>query len=83
MEGEVRERTWKGLISQGGVTLGLIVLIEGAFPQLGPGVVALGMAVILGNILVGPVLLKAALPQPSAVEDGEMTNTDGGIGHGG
>ncbi len=82
-EGEVRERTWKGLISQGGVTLGLIVLIESAFPQLGPGVVALGMAVILGNILVGPVMLKAALPQPSAVADGEVTNTDGGTEHGG
>ena len=61
----------------------VIVLIASAFPQLGPGEVALGMAVILGNILVGPVMLKAALPQSSAVADGEMTNTDGGIGHGG
>lgn len=57
----IRTRTWQGLVSQGGVTLGLVLLIERSFPSVGAGVVALGMSVIVGNILVGPVLLKAAL----------------------
>jgi Kef-type K+ transport system membrane component KefB len=60
-EVEIRTRTWRGLISQGGVTLGLVLLIERSFPSIGPGVVALGMAVIIGNILGGPILLKTAL----------------------
>jgi Kef-type K+ transport system membrane component KefB len=58
---EIQSRKWRGLISQGGVTLGLALLIEQRFPGLGAGVVALAMSVIIGNILMGPVLLKAAL----------------------
>jgi len=57
----LRERAWQGLVSQGGVTLGLILLIQEAFPQLGAEIVALGMAVIIGNIMGGPILLKRAL----------------------
>jgi Kef-type K+ transport system membrane component KefB len=56
-----RGRTWRGLLSQGGVTLGLLLLLEEALPEVGADVVALGMAVIIGNILGGPVLLKTAL----------------------
>lgn len=52
---------WKGLISQGGVTLGLLLLMASSFPDIGPSVVTLGMAMILGNILGGPVLLGRAL----------------------
>jgi Kef-type K+ transport system membrane component KefB len=59
----VRSRTWKGLLSQGGVTLGLLLALHDSFPELGEGVVALGMAVIIGNILGGPILLKRALTQ--------------------
>lgn len=36
-------------------------MIEDKFPELGAGVVALAMAVVLGNILGGPVLLGRAL----------------------
>ncbi len=62
----IQERTWQGLVSQGGVSLGLILMIEDKFPELGAGVVALAMAVILGNILGGPVLLGRALSAASA-----------------
>lgn len=58
---EVRTLAWQGLISQGGVSLGLVLLIQERFPTLGPGVVALAMAVIVGNILGGPILLGRAL----------------------
>ena len=60
----LRAKTWQGLISQGGVTLGLVLLIEERFPAVGSGIVALGMAVIIGSILGGPILLKQAILVP-------------------
>jgi Kef-type K+ transport system membrane component KefB len=63
---EVRDRTWLGLISQGGVSLGLVLLIRDAFPDVGAGVVALAMALIIGNILGGPILLGRALASSKA-----------------
>jgi Kef-type K+ transport system membrane component KefB len=57
----LRRYVWQGLVSQGGVSLGLILVIANRFPDLGPSVVALAMAVILGNILGGPILLGRAL----------------------
>jgi Kef-type K+ transport system membrane component KefB len=65
----VRSRTWRGLLSQGGVTLGLLLVLEESFPEIGEGVVVLGMAIIIGNILGGPILLKKALLLPSALDD--------------
>jgi Kef-type K+ transport system membrane component KefB len=67
----IADLTWQGLISQGGVSLGLVLIIQEAFPELGAGVVALAMAVILGNILGGPVLLGRALA--AAPNEGEDT----------
>ncbi len=63
---DIRNRGWLGLISQGGVSLGLILVLERSLPELGGGIVALAMAVIIGNILVGPVLLGRALTPPSS-----------------
>lgn len=57
----VRDGAWKGLISQGGVSLLLILSIPDKYPAVGDGVVALATAIIIGNILGGPVLLKRAL----------------------
>lgn len=72
---EIRSLTWRGLMSQGGVTLGLLLVLREAFPEIGDGIVALGMAVVIGNILGGPILLKTALARsrtgsatPSGVE---------------
>ncbi len=64
----VRIYGWQGLISQGGVTLGLVLLIQRDFPTLGPGVVALAMSIIIGNILGGPILLKRALARAETPE---------------
>jgi len=63
---EIQSLTWRGLVSQGGVTLGLLLVLQEAFPEIGEGVVALGMAVIIGNILGGPILLKMALSKSRA-----------------
>jgi Kef-type K+ transport system membrane component KefB len=64
----VRRLAWRGLISQGGVSLGLVLLIQERFPDLGQGVVALAMAVIVGNMLGGPILLGRALAAARAGE---------------
>jgi Kef-type K+ transport system membrane component KefB len=72
----VRERAWQGLISQGGVSLGLVLLIQESLPELGAGVVSLAMAVIIGNILGGPVLLGRALATPGG-EAGEDREAPG------
>jgi Kef-type K+ transport system membrane component KefB len=65
---DVQARTWQGLVSQGGVSLGLVLLVEESFPSVGAGVVALAMAIIIGNILGGPVLLGRALTRPSKAD---------------
>jgi Kef-type K+ transport system membrane component KefB len=65
---DVRRLAWQGLISQGGVSLGLVLLIQERFPDLGQGVVALAMAVIVGNMLGGPILLGRALAAAPAGE---------------
>ncbi|HSG50201.1 MAG TPA: cation:proton antiporter [Longimicrobiales bacterium] len=57
----VRKGAWQGLVSQGGVSLLLVLSIGEKYPTVGGGVVALAMAIIIGNILGGPVLLKRAL----------------------
>ncbi len=74
----VRRYGWQGLISQGGVSLGLILLIDESFPDIGPSIVALAMAVILGNILGGPVLLGRALavPVPEEADAGKGAAPD-------
>lgn len=58
---QVQGLTWRGLMSQGGVSLGLLLVLQDTLPELGEGLLALGMAIIMGNILGGPVLLKSAL----------------------
>jgi Kef-type K+ transport system membrane component KefB len=71
----VRSRTWKGLLSQGGVTLGLLLVLQESLPEIGDGVVALGMAIIIGNILGGPILLKRALIQESLLTDSSAADS--------
>ena len=39
-------------------------MIEERFPTVGSDIVTLGMAVIIGNILGGPILLKRAIALP-------------------
>jgi len=74
--GAVGGRVGLGLVSQGGVTLGLLLLLE-AIPVVGPPLVGFGMAVVLANVLVGPVLLKAALTRPAAPGASILPNAAG------
>lgn len=49
------------LVSQAGLTLGLSVVIEKAFPQFGVGFRSLAVAAVAINELIGPILFKFAL----------------------
>jgi Kef-type K+ transport system membrane component KefB len=52
---------WRGLISQAGVTLGLATILASEFPGWGTQVRTLVVALTGLHVLVGPILLKAAL----------------------
>ncbi|MEJ2541948.1 MAG: cation:proton antiporter [Gemmatimonadota bacterium] len=70
----IRTNGWKGLVSQGGVSLLLVLSIQESFPSLGDGVVSLAMAIIIVNILGGPILLKQALGQVESEEAASATD---------
>ncbi|HUG55405.1 MAG TPA: cation:proton antiporter [Vicinamibacteria bacterium] len=59
--------TWTGLVSQGGITLGLAVLVTSGFPEWGPAVQTLVVALISLHVLVGPILLRAGLARAGEV----------------
>jgi Kef-type K+ transport system membrane component KefB len=61
---------WMGLISQAGVTLGLATLVARDFPGWGGAVQTIVLAMTGMHVLVGPVVLRAALAR--AGELGEV-----------
>lgn len=64
---------WMGLVSQAGVTLGLAIIIARDFPDWGPRVQTLLVALIALHELVGPVLFRNALARA-----GEIGRMDAG-----
>ncbi len=73
----VAGRTWMGLVSQAGVTLGLSLLVAREFPDWGRDFIAFTTAIIIFHLLVGPVLLKLALSR--AGESEGARNGTGGV----
>ena len=73
-----RRYVWMGLISQAGVAIGLATAVASVYPDMGPSVRALALALIPINELIGPVFFKRALtvsgelPPPSAREHAPM-----------
>lgn len=61
---------WMGLVSQAGVTLGLVILVASEFPSWGIRLQSLMVAMIAIHELIGPVLFRAALAR--AGEIGKM-----------
>ena len=59
---EIRKNAWLGFVAQAGVTLGLAkVLVEGNLGTFGQNVAVIATAMVTINLLIGPVLFKAAL----------------------
>lgn len=69
---------WMGLVSQAGVTLGLAIIIGRDFPDWGPRVQTLLVALIAMHELAGPILFRNALAR--AGEIGRM-DADGAPPH--
>lgn len=57
----VQRRSWAGFISQAGVALGMVIIIERTFPQWGSEFKAIVLAFIAINQIIGPVLLQRLL----------------------
>ena len=57
----VKKWGWSPLISQAGLTLGLVIIMERAFPAFGADLRSLGVATVAINEMVGPVLFKLGL----------------------
>ena len=60
-----------GLVSQAGVAIGLSAVIAEAYPERGPAIAALFLAVIAINETLGPIFFRNAL-----VKAGEVTQED-------
>lgn len=64
---------WMGLVSQAGVTLGLAIIVARDFPDWGPRVQTLLVALIALHELIGPILFRTALARA-----GEIGRMDAG-----
>lgn len=58
---------WLGLISQAGVTLGLAFIVASEFPEWGPRVRTIVVALVALHQVVGPVLFRLALARSGEV----------------
>ncbi|HEX4478064.1 MAG TPA: cation:proton antiporter [Polyangiaceae bacterium] len=71
----VRRWGWSSLVSQAGLTLGLSVVIERAFPSFGSGFRSLIIANVALNETIGPILFKFALDRTGESGQGTLEKT--------
>ncbi len=83
LTGTAPSLAWMGLISQAGVTLGLGVIIAQEFPEWGPRLYALIVAMNAMHAVIGPIVLRSALSRAGEVgrmdlhpENVERTNVE-------
>jgi Kef-type K+ transport system membrane component KefB len=58
---------WMGLVSQAGVTLGLVLIVASEFPEWGAAMQTLIVALIAIHQIAGPVMFKAALARAGEI----------------
>jgi Kef-type K+ transport system membrane component KefB len=58
---------WMGLVSQAGVTLGLVLIVASEFPEWGAAMQMLIVALIAIHQIAGPVMFKAALARAGEI----------------
>jgi Kef-type K+ transport system membrane component KefB len=75
-DGESRY-VWMGLVSQAGVAIGLAAILAEAYPERGPYLAGMLLALIAVNETVGPILFRRALDK-----SGEMADEPADEGHG-
>jgi len=69
-EPAVRRYAWLGFVSQAGVTLGMVIIAERAFPEWGAELRTLFVAMVAIHELIGPVLLQQGLVRAGEVWGG-------------
>lgn len=75
IEPPAADLVWMGLVSQAGVTLGLVLLVAGEYPTWGATIQTLVVALIAIHQIIGPVMFRAALAR--AGEIGKMDAVSG------
>jgi Kef-type K+ transport system membrane component KefB len=60
-EADIQKWAWAGFISQAGVALGMAIVVEHNFPEWGGEFMALVLAVIAINQIIGPIFLQRLL----------------------
>lgn len=63
-----RRLVWMGLVSQAGVAIGLAAIVAEAYPNRGPQIAALMLALIAINETLGPILFRRALLKSGEAE---------------
>ena len=61
LEPSLARESWKGLISQAGVTLGLTTIVATEFPGVGAQIQTVILALTAIHVIVGPILFRSAL----------------------
>lgn len=69
----VQRLGWTGFISQAGVALGMAIVIQDNFPDWGSGFLALVLAIIAINQIIGPVFLQKLLVKVKEAGKKEMS----------
>jgi Kef-type K+ transport system membrane component KefB len=67
LDSSIASKAWTGLIAQAGVTFGLAALVAEEFPEWGPRVQTLVVALGALHVLVGPMLFRSALAQAGEI----------------
>ncbi len=77
----VQRLAWLGYLPQAGVTLGLLGIASEALPMLAEPILALGMAIVAVNLMVGPITLRLALRKAGEIPGDADTSatTDPGV----
>lgn len=75
----VRRYAWLGFVSQAGVTLGMVTILERSFPGWGAELKTLFVAMVAVHELIGPVVLQWALERAgeTGAQDREASAGEG------
>lgn len=67
LDATLARESWKGLISQAGVTLGLATIVATEFPGVGVQIQTVTVAATAIHVIIGPILLRSALSKVGEV----------------
>ena len=69
---------WMGLVSQAGVAIGLAAILAEAYPERGPYLAGMLLALIAINESVGPILFRTALQRSGEISEHSIIDANPG-----